>query len=161
MNDRELESFEAELRALKPALPPAELLARLEAARPRPQPLRAQAPRRARWQMPKTWRWLAPATAVAVVVLAFAVIQRQQSGSGAPEETAKAPQPRPAPDVVEIDRQLIAAYDAIAELSSGVPVRFHCQEWEDKVVFRDPRRGIAIERRTPRLEVVPVSLETY
>jgi anti-sigma-K factor RskA len=159
MNDHELESFEAELRALKPAPPPPELLARLETASPIKELTPPRPALRARWQAPNFWRWFAPATAVVALALAFG-IGRWQHGP-APKQAATPPQVPASPDVVEIDRQLVASYDAIAEVSGGIPVRFHCQEWEDKVFFRDPLRGIAIERRTPRLEVVPVSLETY
>ena len=56
---------------------------------------------------------------------------------------------------------MVASFDAVARLPGGEPVRFRCREWADDVVVRDPARGIVIERRTPRLEVVPVSIETY
>jgi hypothetical protein len=56
---------------------------------------------------------------------------------------------------------LVAAFDAVARLPDGQPVRFRCREWSDGVVLRDSARGIVIEQRMPRLEVVPVSFETY
>jgi hypothetical protein len=64
-------------------------------------------------------------------------------------------------DDVEIDRRLVAAYDAVAQLPGGEPVRFHCREWADNVVLRDQVRGVVIEQRTPRMEIVPVRIETY
>jgi hypothetical protein len=81
---------------------------------------------------------------------------RQDSHPGSAE-------PRPAlkADDVEFDQQLVAAFDAVARLPGGQPVRFRCREWADAVVLRDSARGIVIEQRTPRLEVVPVSFETY
>ena len=72
-----------------------------------------------------------------------------------------APKVIPQPEDVEIDRQLVALFETVAKLPSGVPVRLRCQEWTDDVVLRDSARGLVIERRTPRLEVVPVSLETF
>ena len=64
-------------------------------------------------------------------------------------------------DKVEIDRQLVAGFDAIARLPSGEPIRFRCQQWMDKVRLRDSGAGLVIERTTPRLEIVPVRFETY
>jgi hypothetical protein len=49
----------------------------------------------------------------------------------------------------------------VAQLPNGEPVRFRCREWRDDVVVRDPGRGLVIERSTPRLEVVPISVETF
>jgi hypothetical protein len=64
-------------------------------------------------------------------------------------------------DRVEIDRQLVGAFDAVARLPSGEPIRFRCRQWMDQVVFRDSSRGVVVEKRSPRLEVVPVGFETY
>ena len=158
MNHPELESFETELRSLSPAQPPAELLERLAARRPVPaQVLKAQAGAPGR-----TWvdvlNWFMPATAVAALVIGGLVLMAPHTGKS-PAGVAAVPS---APEeTVEIDRELLASYDAIAQLASGEPVRFHCREWDEKVTVRDPARGIAIERRIPRLEVTPVSLETY
>ncbi len=161
MNEQDLQSFEAELHSWKPAPAPPELVTRVEAALPNPASVQAQAVRRPTWHLPEFWRWFAPATALAAIALTFALVQWKHTQPGTPVATAQPAATKGGSDVVEIDRELVASYDAIAELSSGVPVRFHCQEWEDKFVFRDPLRGISIERRTPRLEVVPVSLEIY
>ena len=63
MNDRDYELFEAELRKLAPAKPPAELMAKLAAAAP----ARVHQPSTTNYQ-PSWWplfRWLAPAAAVA------------------------------------------------------------------------------------------------
>jgi hypothetical protein len=72
-----------------------------------------------------------------------------------------AAQPALKADNVEFDQQLVASFDAVARLPSGQPVRFRCREWADAVVLRDSASGIEVEQRTPRLEVVPVSFETY
>ena len=78
-----------------------------------------------------------------------------------PEPIASADRPLLKADKVEIDRQLVADFDAIARLPSGEPVRFRCQQWMDKVWLRDSAAGLVIERTTPRLEIVPVRFETY
>jgi hypothetical protein len=81
--------------------------------------------------------------------------RQQDSPPGAAAEAAlKA-------DEVEIDQQLIVAFDAVARLPGGQPIRFRCREWADEVVLTDSAHGVVIEQRTPRLEVVPVSFETY
>jgi hypothetical protein len=64
-------------------------------------------------------------------------------------------------DNVEIDRQLVSAFEAVATLPDGEPVRIRCREWMDEVVLHDSKSGVAIRQRTPRFEVIPVRLETY
>jgi hypothetical protein len=64
-------------------------------------------------------------------------------------------------DDVQIDEQLVSTFDAVAPLPSGEPVRFRCRQWLDEVVLRDSKRGVEVTRRVPRVEVVPVSFETY
>jgi hypothetical protein len=62
---------------------------------------------------------------------------------------------------IEFDRRFVASFDAVGQLPDGQPVRFHVREWSDGVVVTDPASGLVIERNTPRLEVVPVSFDTY
>jgi hypothetical protein len=101
---------------------------------------------------------------VAVTALVAALLAWWDAG---PDRTWNAkplsvmPKAAPRTDEIEIDRQLVALFDAVAQLPSGQSVRFRCREWADEVVVRDPARGLVIERRAPRLEVVPVSFETY
>jgi hypothetical protein len=64
-------------------------------------------------------------------------------------------------DDVEIDRQLVNAFDAVATLPDGEPVRVRCQQWIDEVVLRDNKHGVAIQQRTPRFEVIPLRFETF
>ncbi len=163
MNDAP-ELIEAELHRLKPARPPEALLARLAAARPAPRPQREgrSQPRVAfdswRWLL----RWVAPATAAVAIAVTLLVwrwpgADRKPAvlpGEGLTKSALRA-------NAVEFDRELVASFDAVARLPSGEPVRFRCREWTDGVVLRDAARGVVIERRTPRLEVVPVSFETY
>lgn len=163
MNDSEQQLFEGELRRLAPASPPAGLMAKLAEARVESNV--APLLRRSALDPQLFWRllrWLAPAAALgaaAVVLLVWAPFhpesQRRANPPLVPSKSAlKA-------DGVEIDQQLVASFDAIARLPSGLPVRFRCREWADEVVLRDTARGIVIEQRAPRLEVVPVSFETY
>jgi len=162
MSDREPELFEAELRRLKPAKPPEELMARIAAALPevalhpgaRPEPLRA----------PSVWQFLArvfaPGLAVAASAIAVVLWLRPT-----PETTSPSPVARVASavnaDNVEIDRRLVAAFDTLARLPDGAPVRFRCREWMDNVTLHDAKQGIEVEQSLPRMEIVPVRLETY
>ena len=162
MNEHEL--LEAELSRLKPAEPPKEFMARLEGLLPAaPAPAKPArpliSPARFWWQLA---RWLAPATAgVALIVAALVWLPFKpatETGRPGPRIAAKS---GPKPDDVQIDRQLVAAYDAVAQMPDGEPVRFRCQQWMDEVVLNDAARGLRIEQRTPRFEVVAAKLETY
>ena len=123
---------------------------------PQPSPLNPQP----LWRM--LLRWVAPAAAGAALAVFLPVwlpsrpVSRPQT-----KRTPIAAEPALKADAVEIDRELVAAFDAVARLPDGQPVRFRCREWSDGVVLRDSARGIVIEHRLPRLEVVPVSFETY
>jgi hypothetical protein len=165
-NDNEmvdLESFERELEGLRPAKPPEEFLARLAKALPDGPPAQRRAPELKHHWIPWRFllRWLAPAAAVVAIIALLSWRDELRS----PHPVARGPNlttPKLLKaDNVEIDQRLVAAFDAVARLPDGEPVRFRCREWTDQVVLRDSARGITIERRTPRLEVIPVSLETY
>jgi hypothetical protein len=78
-----------------------------------------------------------------------------------PKALAFSAQPLIKADNLEIDRQLIADFDAVGQLPNGDPVRFRCQQWLDKVWLRDSVAGLVIERTVPRLEIIPVHMETY
>lgn len=164
MNDRQHELFEAELRRLKPAEPPQELMSRLIVAQP---VLHAQRGVRFRpSRQPDVWRlllrWLTPAVAAGAVV-AFALVWPGHNPKGPPLSRPLVASAKPAlrADNVEIDRRLVAAFDAVARMPDGEPIRFRCHEWMDNVVLRDSKQGVVVEQRTPRLEVVPVRFETY
>jgi hypothetical protein len=64
-------------------------------------------------------------------------------------------------DDVVIDRQLVAAFEGLAELPTGEPIRFTCYDWIDRVTVRDNAHGVVIERREPRRELVPATFTTY
>jgi hypothetical protein len=164
MNDHE--SLEAELRRLKPAAPPQDFRARL-ATLPPPRPATTQEEMRApQISVADSWRqilrWLVPTTAgVALLIVAATWWLPKSDPEPIGTGVRVAAKPALRPDAVQIDHQLIAAYDAVAELSSGEPVRFRCQEWMDELVLRNSARGVRIEQRTPRFEVVAAKLETY
>jgi hypothetical protein len=164
MNDRDEELFEAELQRLKPARPPEELITRLVAARPTKHvPLGAR-PRGIPQVRPWWWqlRWLAPAAAAATLVVTLFALRTAAPGTGSEVQPVGAPAGHAFKGSdVEIDRRLVAAYDAVAELPGGEPVRFRFSEWTDKVVLRDTDRGVEIEQSTPRVEVVPVGYEVF
>jgi hypothetical protein len=171
-NENELEQFEAKLKAVRPARPPADFLQRLQSEAPAlvsarraqsvqpdlsPAPARipsAEPAARPFW-LPLLLRWMVPATAV--LVLGLVLWQAKPPARRRPE-TAGSPMKA---DDVQIDQQLVSTFDAVAPLPSGEPVRFRCQEWLDEVVLRDSKQGVEVARRVPRVEVVPVSFETY
>lgn len=162
MKDFELEQFEAELEALRPAHPDPAALERLRselsAKRAAGQALSPTSP-----AGPPNWtflRWLIPG-AIAACTLALGWITYRDSGRRTAPPVAVVAAPALKADKVEIDRQWVADFDAVARLPDGVPLRFRCEQWLDKVRVRDSATGLVLERTTPRLEIVPVSLETY
>ncbi len=168
MSDPDYELLEAELRKLAPAKPPAELMRRLVGARqfnlaasPQLSTLNSQL---AFWRL--VLRWVAPAAAVGVAAVAFLCWRWMGPEARSPDKLAANPLAAAAQavlkaDDVEIDENLVAAFDAVARLPSGQAIRFRCREWADAVVLRDTARGLELEQRAPRLEVVPVRFETY
>jgi hypothetical protein len=164
MTEFDPERFEADLHTLRPANPPQKALNRLRvelSARSARDPL-PPATQKSGWYWLSLLRWLTPAT----VAVALAVVLRVQHGSPPqiqPQVHPLAASTRPSlkADEVEIDRQLIANFDAVARLPNGEPMRFRCQQWIDKVALRDLANGLVIERTTPRLEMVPVNFEIY
>jgi hypothetical protein len=162
MIDFDPNQFEAELRGLRPTRPDPEILEQVRAKlvngpsadveQRRPEQLRRLA-----WSV---LRWLVPAATVACGVL----LLRQR---GVPPEIPTRPRMVSAAhhtlkaDKVEIDRQLMTNFDAIARLPSGEPVRFRCEEWMDRVRVHDSKAGLVLERRSPRLEILPIRFETY
>jgi hypothetical protein len=154
--------FEAELQRLKPAEPPAGFAARLAAAaaagRALPQPEAQPGPAALATVWTRLLRRLVPTAGVAALGLGIVLWWL-----GRPEVDPPTRHATPAlrADDVQIDREDIAAFDTVALMPGGEPVRFRCRKWTDRVTLRDSARGIVIEERTPRLEVVPVSFETY
>jgi hypothetical protein len=162
VNEHDQESFEMELHRLRPAKVPQAFAQRLaatrpEAAAPRPVPP-TRAPQPVSW---RRWRrWLAPATAAVGLVILLTRLNVPDRGTPDPAKAASGPAALRADDV-EIDRQLVSTFEAVATLPGGEPVRLCCQEWMDEVILRDTARGVSIEHRTPRFEVIPVRFETF
>ena len=159
----EPDQFEAELRRLRPAAPPEEYISRMAdllAKRPRPPQHSAICSSQSpdwRWFV----RWLAPGMAL---ILVIAVYSWHGAVPGAKPQNPSVPRPARSAlkaDHIEIDSRLVADFDTVAQLPNGEPMRFRCRKWADAVVLRDSRRGITIENQTPRLEVIPISMETY
>ena len=163
MNDRDRELFEAELRRLAPARTPAELMERLAVPR---QCRQATNPQVSTTDYQPGWwrllRWLAPAATVAALVMMLLAWRLARPANRPHNDHLRfGAQPALKADAVEIDQRLVSSFDAVARLPDGQAIRLRCREWTDEVVLRDSVSGIVIERSTPRLEVVPVSFETY
>jgi hypothetical protein len=163
MNDRDLDLFERELEALKPAPPPKEFVDRLaqaisiEAGRNSRARKAAPSPEAGSLWLyrPQVWlRWLAPAT---ILVLA-GILAWNANFAGRREATASAALKA---DEVKIGSTLVSSFDAVASTPDGEPVRFRCEEWLDEVRLSDRSRGLVYSQRVPRVTVVPVSFETY
>ena len=172
----ELMRFESEMSKLKAAPVPEELKSRLLALRPQRQP--SVVPSIESASGPLAWRqflrWLIPAAAMGIVALVVALqwhptetLRNRVPGNlatSAPNQgsvSGVVPKQAREPEELEIGQTWVTTFDAVAELPTGEPVRFRCREWTDTTVFRDRARGLIVERSTPRLEVVPISFETY
>jgi hypothetical protein len=161
MIDPELQTLENELKKLKPARLREESLARL--ARAGLEGRAPASPSRTGWL--EHWRqilaWLAAAAATAAIM--GLVVTRD----GTPDRTRHLPataldtRPTLQADKVEVDENLVTSFDAVAKLPNGEPVRFRCRQWMDEVKLKDSSRGVSIERKVPRLEVVSVKYDTY
>ena len=149
------------MRRQKPAAPPADFIARLTATEPTAQPQRPPARRSSLDALRQSlgW-WLTPATAALIGV---ALVVRSQFGAKPPERMAETVAGIPAvkADALNIQSELVNTFDTVALLPTGEPVRFRCREWIDEVTLRDRASGLVVERRSPRVEVVPVRFETY
>ncbi len=161
MNKPEQDLFEQELQRLRPAAPPAEVRHRLLAARPVARPRRqSHAPALSLASL--ILRWLIPATAVFVAAVLYWRLQRSQPAEPmlATNHSAELA-PAVEADHVQLEEKLLRSFDTVALLPGGEPVRFRCMEWMDELTLRDEQRGVTIEQRSPRVEVVPVRFETY
>ena len=162
MIESEQDRLERELRELAPAKLPDEFSERLSNAWNPGNPV--PAPRqRARASVDRlSWlRWLAPAAAAVAAALALVAHSRHEMrGNRTPSTPSVEPAALNASDV-EIDRRLVASFNAVATLPGGEPVQVQCREWMDQVVLRDAARGVAIQQRTPRFEIIPVRFETF
>ena len=170
MNEHDLSGMEADLQKLNPAKPPPAFMDRLAVAAQN-----AAQPGHAKWASRRTcptgptrptpmglrWhflRWLLPSAAAAGLVLLL--LSRPASPPPAPT-SPQASHASLKADEVQLARQFVGTFDAVAELPGGELVRFRCQEWTDQMTLRDAARGIEVVHSTPRFDVVPVRFETY
>ncbi len=189
MNEQEQEHFEAELRRARPTPLPNDFMARLQAAKPAPEPIgqtvatarRAVRGRLGEATLPKAdlrprqtqnqpsverpvwetlWRWLVPTLALASIVL-LVVKLRSHSDASADKKPLDNVAYGIKADEVQVDQELVSSYDVVAKLPTGEPVRFRCRRWKDQLVVTDKSTGMSIEQNNPRVEVVPVRFETY
>ncbi len=168
MTDHELEQLEVELRQCQPAALPESLAARLRTTtHPAGVPSAKVVPATASSpNLRQLLRWLMPSAAV---ILVAAIVWRDKPRVTPPSAVTenhspdRAPTPTPIfeADKVQIGRELVSSFDAVATLPGGEPVRFRCRQWLDQVVVRDNSQGLIVENRTPRVEVVPVGFVTY
>ncbi len=164
MNDFDPSQFEAELRSLRPARPSEARLERL--ARELAHPPTAQLCHSARaipWRERRIawYRWLLPAAAAVVFAGLVVGVWPPRRNVTTPVLPAASHPVSLKADQVEIDRRLVANFEAVAHLPDGQPVRFRCERWLDRIQWRDSARGVVLEQTTPRLEIVPVAFETY
>jgi len=170
VTDQELEKFEQQLRRSQPAKPPELFTARLLAAEPHTEdsldsmeaaPPVSLVPGYMR-MLRQSLRWLIPATAVALGALVIWRGNLPTTGRPAgPEANNPTASPALTANDVKIDQQLISSFDAVTTLPSGEPVRFRCENWMDQVVLSDKSRGLIVENRQPRFEVVAMGFDTY
>jgi hypothetical protein len=170
MTDQEQENFEMQLRQTRPARPPEDFAARLLAAEPQldlgvesaPAPSFPDYLRTLRQAL----RWLIPATAAALAVTVVwhdrgPFASRPSGSASSLQKGAGLNAPLLKADDVKIDQRLVSSFDAVARLPGGEPVRFRCENWMDQVVLSDKSRGLVVENRKPRVEVVAMGYETY
>jgi hypothetical protein len=160
MTNPDHNDIETELRGLRPARPPQDLMARLNQTREGTAP-EASTQRASHRAVLVSWlvRWW-PAPAAAALVLG-AVLWSKMPASDPEGPSAGDDQPVLMADEVLIERHLVAAYDSFARLPDGEPIRYRCWEWIDEVMVRDTAQGIVIHQRIPRFEAFPVRFETY
>jgi len=166
VTDHEQTKIEVGLRQIRPGKVPGELLERLRTVESLT-PVAAHKARVPVFEAPRAFwclRWLIPATAAVLIV---AAIRQAENSSNQPTgSTTSPPLATAAPaalqaDSVEVYKELVSSYDAVAKLPGGESVRFRCQQWRNKVVVDDQKQGLLVENWTPRVVVVPVGFETY
>jgi len=171
MNELDLENFERELRAVRPAPPPEDFLARLTAAHfsnARAAPAQRATPRgsagAAKAGFSVHWfallQWFTPVAALAILLaLLWPKAPPGPRPDRIPPSTASPASLKA--DSVRLNEKLLGTFDAVGHLPDGEPVRFRYQQWMDQLVVYDKANGLVIEKRTPRVEVIPVRFETY
>jgi len=164
VTDQEQNRFEAELREIKAARLPEDFRSRLLAAAP---PTKA-CPVRRPWPAPVALGWqrvrrffIPAAVAAALTVVVWRHGSQMNKAARKVQNVSPAVATVPRADDVQIAQDLVSSFDTVATLPTGEPVRFQCQRWVDKVTFTDKSRGLVLEERRPRVEIVPVRFEIY
>jgi anti-sigma-K factor RskA len=160
MMQDEQERLEAGLRQIPPAAPPAELMARLRAATATAQS-KSQGTTRAVFHLPdflSFWRMAGVGVSAAVTILLTLLLWRPEMK---PAKTSLASATGMDVNAVQVGHSLLASFDTVAQAPDGEPVRFRWREWEDNVVIHDDAHGVVVSKTVPRIEVVPVRIETY
>jgi len=153
----DIDPIEDALRKLRPAeLEPA-LMARLSAARPRP-----DAPRQKSAFREVLLRWLLPvAVSACVAVATFAFLEHHRandSRGNAPQGVAAAEAPIP----VESQDYLVSAQPVgIVVAPNQKPYRIMDVQWLEYQTVRESADGPALHTATTRRDVIPVALELY
>jgi hypothetical protein len=160
MMPEEQDRLETSLRQIRPAAPPAELLARLRSAKPStPAAPVARSARAFQWtQWATCWRGLiygAPAAAL-LLLIGLAWYPASRTAGLLPAASTRGNS-----NDVQVGHSLLASFDTIAQMPGGAPVRFRCREWQDHVTIQDPARGMEVTETTPRVEIIPLRFETY
>lgn len=143
--DEDLQPLEDELKRLRPAAPPRELVARLE--------WRIAPPRRARL-LRFSWVALPIAAAVAALLAPTPATRRAAPPAEAPETAQFKP--------VAAKNLLLASHDdGLVTLADGTPARRVRQSYVDTITWENPRTKASLKWSVPREEVrvVPVSYQ--
>lgn len=155
--DEELHQLEAELKALRPAVPSRELLARLERDIP------PSAHRVSRdW-----WRWagvgLPVAAAVAIALVVTARRPRVPNAPVASSPTVAVPaETAPAFRPIGAENLLVEARDeGLVTLNDGTAARRERLRYVDTITWKNPRTNASVRWSVPREEVrvVPVNFQ--
>lgn len=163
MSEHDLKSLEAELRRMRPARAPGPFVNRLQCAVRNSSfqtaPAQARDADRASdsiWQA--CLRLLLPVGSAAIILAVLLLTRKTSEPSASDVASSAAAQ---AIDEVELDQQLVAAFEGVAQLPGGPPLRFRCYSWQEELTFRDANGALEVEQRQPRLDVVPVGFDVY
>ena len=159
MKNEESEKLEDSLRQISPAGVPGQLMERLRAAKvARPVPNQQPPARVTSWASVifgwRGWTFAGAAAAVTLFVWVTAFPLKTPETVHTPGTGLKA-------NAVQVGHSLVASFDTVAQMPDGEPVRFRCRQWQDQMEVHDDVHGVVITKNTPRLEVIPVGLETY
>ena len=145
------QEIEALLARLTPAPPDAALMARLQAAKPRPRRLRT---------ILYLWAPLAAAAGIAFALLPGneAPASSEVPSTAGNDEPAATPELQP---VGSLQHLMDVADLGIVRDENNMPVRLIRTRWIDEIVYESPEGGEPVKEGRLREEVMPVSLPIY